>query len=666
MVAAFVASEQQRGVPATATSVAASPARVVTLTELAVPSDSDAGDKTAQQASDPAQNGSRPPKTVKIVFKPTPKAGTREETNTVTDKALPDNAEDLLDLTLPETVTVIQLLDLVSKHLGLTCVYDPRDIGNQSVVLKLNGNLQGEMKVKNLYALLETVLGSLGLGMIRQQENLVAVVPMDKALQNQPELVNVETNAVQVGDTVVTRAFNVRYVDIASVSTLLQNMKLSVSATSVEHSNLLLVTCHADRMSRIEQLVEMIDRPGRMKECRLRHLYYVAATPLIAKVRAILQQLRGIEVATVVTTAQPTATPAPQPATFPARPPEPVSKPTLYLDADERANRLMMIGSEEELVQVEELIDALDVAHEDVRIPKTYTIKNISAKQALEQLKQLDILKASGARAAAPDKNAAGDGLTWEPVVAVLEATNQLLARATPDQHTRIREGLRDIDVVPEDNRTIAAYELQHIKADRAKRILEELDLVAVTTTTSSFTTGPDQPQSGAPARSEAPAAKAAEPSTPVRSEVLAPKAAEPGVRTASVVVNESTNALLVKATAEQHVRIAKIVKYIDTSTPANELTYQMYPLESSTPEHLAGLLERLIVETTKSKDGKIEKVAKTFGTDYHRARSEHFLLDRVCQSQGPEMDRGPDPAARQAKAAGVDRRHPGGGLADG
>ena len=104
-------------------------------------------------------------------------------------------------------------------------------------------------------------------------------------------------------------------------------------------------------------------------------------------------------------------------------------------------------------------------------------------------------------------------------MVAVLEATNQLLARATPDQHTRIQEGLRDIDVVPDDNRTIAAYELQHIKADRAKKILEELDLVAVTTTTSSFATSPDQPQPGAPAKSEAPAAKAAEPAAPVRSE---------------------------------------------------------------------------------------------------------------------------------------------------
>ena len=34
-----------------------------------------------------------------------------------------------------------------------------------------------------------------------------------------------------------------------------------------------------------------------------------------------------------------------------------------------------------------------------------------------------------------------------------------------------------------------------------------------------------------------------------------------------------------------------------------------MYPLESSSPDHLASLLERLIQETTQDKDGKIEKI---------------------------------------------------------
>jgi len=573
------------------TSAAAQSATVLTLAEMAVPPDLDTKDTTPKQGPEEAHGSSAPPKTVTIVLKPTPKPGTgAETTNTLTDKATPENGEDLLDLSLPETVSVIQLLDLVGKHLGLNYVYDPRDIpATQSIALKLHGNLQGEMKVRNLYALLETVLGFMNLAMIRQQDNLVAIVPMDKALQTQPELVSTENNTVQVGDTVVTRAFNIRYVDIASVMALLQSMKLSAAATSLAGSNVLLVTCHAGRMSRIEQLVEMIDCPSRMNECRIRRLYYVAATPLIAKVRAVLQQLQGIEVTTATTPAT-----GAQPAAFPPKPAEPVSKPTVYLDADERANRLLMIGSPEELAQVEELIDALDIAHEDVRIPKTYTIKHLSAQQAFEQLKQLDILKTSKAGAPALDKGLNGDGLTWETVVVVLAATNQLLARATPDQHAEIQEGLRYIDVIPEDTRTIAAYEIQHIDAAKAKKMLEELDLVTVNTTMSSFIPGPNQP--GAPAKSEVPA----------------PKPATLDTYGTSVVVNESTNALLIKGTAEQHARIGRIIKYIDTTMPANELIYQMYPLESSAPDHLAGLLERLVLETTKDKDGKIEKAAKT------------------------------------------------------
>ena len=124
-------------------------------------------------------------------------------------------------MTLPETMTLIQLLDLVGKHVGLNYVYDPKEIPNQPIALKLHGDLRGEMKVKDLYSLLETVLSFLNLAMIRQEENLVAVVPMDKALQTQPQLVDGDAEAVQVGDTVVTRVFDIRHVEVASVMTLL-------------------------------------------------------------------------------------------------------------------------------------------------------------------------------------------------------------------------------------------------------------------------------------------------------------------------------------------------------------------------------------------------------------------------------------------------------------
>jgi general secretion pathway protein D len=316
-----------------------------------------------------------------------------------------------------------------------------------------------------------------------------------------------------------------------------------------------------------------------VKECRLRRLDHVAAVPLITKLRTMLQQLRGVEVAGVVTTAPPTPPSPPmpmiQPIVAPSRPAEPASRPTVYLDADDRANRLLMIGSEQELDQVETLVDALDLPYEDARAARTYDIRNLPARRALEQLRQMDLFKNPGA-----------DGLSREPVVTVVEATNQLLARATPDQHARIEEELHYIDAAPGDSRTIAAYELHYIDAGRARSILEELDLVKVGAAFSSPAAGPNQPGTY-------------------------PETAAWDLHAASVVVNESTNALLVKATAEQQDRIARIVKYIDTTTPANEPTYQMYPLESSSPDHLASLLDRLISETTKSKDGKIERLVR-------------------------------------------------------
>jgi len=573
-------------------SAAAQPTTGLTLSETTASSDSDTEDKTAENSSsEKIENDSEPPKTVKIIFKLAPNDPESDETKVITDKAIPDNGEDLLDMTLPETITLIQLLDLAGKHMGLNYVYDPRLISNQSIALKLHGNLQGEMKVKNLYALLETVLGFMGLAMIRQEENLVAIVPIDKALQTQPELVDAKNNTVQVGDTVVTRAFNIRYVNILNVITLLQDMKISVAVTALEKANLLLVTCHADRMKRIDQLVEMIDRPGRPTECRFRRLYYTTATPLITKIRTLAQELEGIAIATTSVTAKRSAKPviatAPKPATSTGRRP-------VYLDTDERTNRILMIGFEEELTLIEKLIDTLDVAQADPRSPSIYNIKNIDAKQALDMLQKLEVLKTSGGSAPVAEAGSNDNELTGEPLVVVLEATNQLLVRATPNQHARISEFLNYIDVTPESIRILAYYEIKCIKANTARQILEELDFVSAGAVVPTVAAGPNEP-------------------------VISQSRRIPDEKTANfltdkpqAVVSELTNALLVKATAGQHEQISDIIQYIDRKIPEEVLSYQIYPIENSSPEHISGMLERLLVETKEDKEGKIEKIANT------------------------------------------------------
>jgi type II secretory pathway component GspD/PulD (secretin) len=594
VVTGTVNNKQQHENSVLATSATVQPEAILTSSKETASIEPVAKDSTAKKSSGEKESDSGP-KNVKIIFKRTPNGHESTETRIITDKALPENGEDIIDMTLPETITLVQLLELAGKFMGLNYFYDPREIGNQSIALKLHGNLQGEMKVKNLYAILSSVLGNMGLAMIKQEDNLVTIVKIDKALQTQPELIDNLTNAVQIGDTVVIRAFSIRYVNVLSVMTLLQDMKLSVAATAMENTNLLLVTCHADRMNRIERLVEMIDRPGQPTECRLRRLYYTTADLLVVKIRTLAQELEGIAVSTAPAIIKPSGKPTIPVATRPSSTkPAGRNKKPVYLDTDERTNRILMIGFEEELTLIEKLIDTLDVAQADLRSPNIYNIENIDARQALDKLQKLDILKTSGDSARVSKANPGNNVLAGEPLVTILEATNQLLVRATPDQHDRIREFLKYMDVAPERKRTLENYEFKCIDASTAKRMLEELELVRGDALASSVVAGPN----------ESSISRVNQSPEPRTADFLTDKP--------QVVVSESTNALLVKATAEQHEQIADIIKYIDKKMSEEELSVQIYPVENSSPEHISAMVEQLLVETREDKEGKIERIAKT------------------------------------------------------
>ncbi len=519
------------------------------------------------------------PKTIKLVLEPA-KHATEGATPTETSNSVQfENGDDILELSLPEALTLGQLLDLAGKHLHLDYVYMPQTVGNQSVALKLHGGLASEMRIKDLYALLETVLKFNGLVMIRREQRLVTIVPAAQALDADPSLLDASGRAVQAGDTVVTRMFELRYVDVTSVTSLLQNMKLGMAVSTSPGAPILFVTCYAQRMGRIEQLVNMLDRPGRPKECRFRCLQYTAAPAMAEKVRTMAQQLQGVQVATSPGT--------PGPA---------------YLDADERTNRIVMIGYEEQLTFLEDLVGALDVTPQDLRIPRTYTVKHMTAQEALSKLQELEVLGPAaagrtrmGAPATRTPAGGAASALTEEPVVAVLEATNQLLVTAVPQQHARIEEFLGHVDVSPEDLRTLHVYEIRHVEAQQVKTKLEELAMTGASAAGARRITA-------APAKSETTGVPAAGTSG----------AAGLAWREPQIIVNESTNSLLVNATADQHARIAATIDYVDRKMPAEEVTYRIYPLENSSPDHVAGLVQRLIQEAAKDdKESKVEKPAK-------------------------------------------------------
>jgi type II secretory pathway component GspD/PulD (secretin) len=442
------------------------------------------------------------------------------------------NADDVLKLDLPEKIDIVQLLGLVGQYLNLDYMYDATQVKGE-VTLQLHGKLKGAVRVKDLYPLLESVLKFRGFAMTRKT-NLVTIVPVTQVLDIDPTL-QTDRRKIDYGDAVITCGFQLKHIDTTSAMNLLTNMKLGTAVTPIPDTSMLIVTEYTYRMGRIQELLEMIDKPGEPKRFKFRQLKYTMAKTLAPKVKALAEQLGTMSITIAATQAMPTAVlPGMPPVRTPAVPTPAISRPvlpgapttgaqpTVYLDADERTNRILMIGIESQLTVVDGLVEALDVAQQDLRAMKLYKVEFVDADEVKKKLQELGII-----------------GRTVE----------------TP---SRITGTVR---------------------------------------------TPAGTPETGQPTQPTLPATRTAPVTTGAVTETL--------VEEPQVIVLEPTNSLLVNATAEQHAQIAGVIKYVDSETEKRTIPYIVYPLENQDPDGLAEVLNKLIQETIKDKEGKIEKVVK-------------------------------------------------------
>jgi len=371
--------------------------------------------------------------------------------------------EEMLELSLPEKLNIVDLLDLVGKYLHLDYLYDEAEIKGE-VALKV----QGPIKIKDLYPLLESVLKFKDFVMTRKG-NLVTIVPVAKVLEVDPALLHDEMGNVQVGDVIVTRVFNLRYIDTTSAKNLLDGMKLSVSVTPIPETATIIVTGYAYRMARLEEILSIVDRPGEPKQFRFRQLKYTMASTLAPKIKTLIEQLGDMSITIAKPAQEEPATrrgraQPRKPAGQPGQPAAP-GGPTVYLDADERTNRILMIGVEGELAIVEQLVDTLDVAQQDLRTMRLYELQHVGADEVKAKLAELGVIGeavtttrgagrsristqpgAAQPGATPPTPVATAEGLVEQPQVVIIEATNSLLVNGTAEQHAQIALILSYVD----------------------------------------------------------------------------------------------------------------------------------------------------------------------------------------------------------------------------
>jgi len=433
------------------------------------------------------------------------------------------NGEDILQLSLPETLSITEFLGFVGEHLHLNYLYDPTKVKGD-ITLRRHGRLRGPIKLKELYPLLESVMQFHGFAMTRRGD-LVTIVPSTESQNIDPDLYP-DAKDIEIGDAVITSVFKLQYIDTTSAKNLLDAMSPAIDVRPIPETRTLIVTGFAYRMPRIEQLLAMVDKPGEPKRFRFRQLQYTMAQTLTPKIQTLAEQLGTVSI-TIAEAPEAPVTPSvrkpgettaqyqlrlrqealararrtPVPSAAPAEP----TKPTVYLDADERTNRILMIGLEEQLNEVEELINTLDVAQQDLRSLRLYKIKYVDAEEARKKLEQLGIVtprptttypysssRITGAArpttpttstpltpppTAVPQTTAeAPESLAGEPQVVVVEPTNSLLVNATAEQHVQIATILSYVDNETEaEEIPYKVYQLENQSPEYLAKILEPL-----------------------------------------------------------------------------------------------------------------------------------------------------------------------------------------------
>jgi len=441
------------------------------------------------------------------------------------------DGEQTVNLALAERqkLTVLEFLGLVGPYLELDFMYEEKDV-IQEVTINPHGKFRGPIKVKDLYPLLEEVLKFKNLAMTRSKGNLVTIVPVADALKIDPKLLEIDKAETELGDGMVQRVFKLEHIDAVNAQNLLTGMSLTTSITPIAETKTLIVTAYAHRMARIQALLDIVDKPGEPKKFRFRQLQYTMAGTLSPKLQSLAEQLGTISITVAASTASP-VTPSISPkrsnetaAQYSARLRQAQSAaaarqrssaartstsirqpqstlPTVYLDADERTNRILMIGLAEQLDDVEELIDTLDVVQQDLRSLELYKINHVDAEQVKTQLEELGIISPSltrspyssrlttGAKPAASSAAARtqprssmnmrgeiNEALTGDPQVIVVEPINSLLVNATAEQHIEIAEIISYVDAeTDKQDIRYKLYPLENQSPDHLAEILRPL-----------------------------------------------------------------------------------------------------------------------------------------------------------------------------------------------
>ena len=334
------------------------------------------------------------------------------------------------------------LVRLAADKLALKILYDESVLSQQRSRIVIRG--QAQVTSETLLELLQATLRVHGLALVDADVgDFKRIVRLEHARPFVPQGTSADVGRAEY----VTEIFQLRHVSVQIAEAYVRSFSTqgatggsgasaaSAHITTIPDARLLIVTDVASSMERIEGLIRRIDVPATRAVYRFRKVEHLEASELKRRLDEILSagNLFG-RPAVAASAARGTSG-------------TPTGAPVQVL-ADERTNRLLLIGSQGEVDALMELVDQLDVAL-DVTM-KIYRFEHISASR-VDMLIQQFLGEDNVERA-------------YQSVVD--EETNRLIITTRPDIHQKIDEIRKELDVAPtaEDaHRTVRFYRLKNV-----------------------------------------------------------------------------------------------------------------------------------------------------------------------------------------------------------
>ena len=379
--------------------------------------------------------------------------------------------EEMVELNFPDQIDIEAFLDYVSKRTKTRFLYDPAAVQG-----KITIKSPTKVRVNALVAVLESVLEVSGKTLVQSGEWMKVVQVEQAKVKPLPVLTAEELELLPAQDIVVTQILPLKYVEPAVVTEVISPfLSQAANMKALTEERLLIITDYAQNIRRLLKIIEVLDveRPKAVLE--VIPLKYASAEGIANTINKLLatQRRPGPRPVAVRSRQVRTGTGPPQTVLVEAGRISPMGAISrVQVDFDARTNSLLVVGYQQEIEAIRNIVEKLDVKTEERRI-RFYPLENAKATDVAETLRTLLEAKMPG-KTGVEGRTRAPEGAPISSRVVADEHTNAVIITASAEEHMEIEALIKELD--KRRPQVIVEARLVRISSDELHKLGVELE----------------------------------------------------------------------------------------------------------------------------------------------------------------------------------------------